>query len=210
MSKISRLHFALGSLIIDIPELELPDKGVTAITGPSGSGKTTFFKILIGLHQPKNWSWMFNGVEMSVLPIPQRQLGVVFQTYELFPHLTAEENIKIVMQSRNNITTASVEQLKHFKAKLKLERCWQTKGKYLSGGEQQRVALLRAILSAPRMILLDEPFSALDQALRYEAYEIVQDVLSEIQVPALMITHNLAEARLFTKHIVEFKNGRLA
>lgn len=210
MSKISRLHFSLGTLLIDIPELELPDNGVTAIVGPSGSGKTTFFKILIGLHQPKNWSWMFNGVEMAVLSVLQRQLGVVFQTYELFPHLTAEENIKLVMQSRNNMTTASVERLKYFKAKLKLEKCWQTKGKYLSGGEQQRVALLRAILSAPRMILLDEPFSALDQALRYEAYEVVQDVLSEIQVPALMITHNLTEARLFTKHIVEFKNGRLA
>ncbi len=209
MSKISRLHYAIGSLVIDIPELELSDKGVTAITGHSGSGKTTFFKILLGLHQPKAWSWNFDGVEMAHLHVSERQLGVVFQSYELFPHLTAEENIRLIMRSRNNVSSDALKQLEHFKAKLKLQKCWLTKGKYLSGGEQQRVALLRAILSSPRMILLDEPFSALDQALKYEAYEIVQEVLTEIQVPALMITHNLAEARLFTKHIIEFKNGQI-
>lgn len=209
MSKISQLHYSIGSLNLEIPHLEISDTGVTAITGQSGSGKTTFFRILLGLYQPQNWSWQFHGKEMAALDISQRQLGVVFQNYELFPHLTAEENIRLIMKSRNNLNATSEDQLNHFKQKLKLETCWTTKAQFLSGGEQQRVALLRAILSAPQMILLDEPFSALDPALKQEAYDVVKNVLSEIKVPALMITHNIAEARFFTERIIEFKNGKI-
>lgn len=209
MSKISNLNFSIGTLQLEVPQLTMSDQGVTAVIGPSGSGKTTFFKILLGLHRPQNWSWIFNDLEMSQLKVSERQLSVVFQSYELFPHLTAEENILLVMRSRNNLNSTSKELLSHFVNKLNLKNCLHTKAQFLSGGEQQRVALLRAVLSAPRMILLDEPFAALDAALKEEAYLVVQGVLAEIKVPALMITHNLPEARLFTERIIEFKNGKI-
>jgi ABC-type sugar transport system ATPase subunit len=209
MSKISQLVFKQDEFRLDIPELEIAEVGVTAITGHSGSGKTTFFKILLGIYQPDQWSWIFNGQEMSKLDIQDRQLGVVFQNYELFPHLSAEENITLVMKSRNNWNQKSQDQLEYFKNKLKLETCWKTEARKLSGGEQQRVALLRAVLSQPKMILLDEPFSALDKDLKQEAYQLVKQVLHEAGLPALMITHNSEEAKYFTSHIIEFKNGKI-
>lgn len=209
MSLIKNLKFSSDGFHIDIPFLEFSDQGVTAITGHSGSGKTTFFKILLGLHQPQNWSWTLHDHEMSHLSLNERQLGVVFQSYELFPHMTAQENITLVMRARDNFNKASLEMLEHFKRTLKLEKCWNTKAKNLSGGEQQRVALLRAVLSKPQLLLLDEPFSALDHEVKQEAYGLVQSVLSEIRVPALMITHNISEAKLFTSHIIEFKNGKI-
>lgn len=209
MSKISQLHYSLGTLNLEIPSLEIADEGVTAVVGPSGSGKTTFFRILLGLHQPTHWSWEFKGQQMAQLDITERRLGVVFQNYELFPHLTAEENILLIMRSRNNLNAESQKTLEHFKQKLKLEKCWTTKAKHLSGGEQQRIALLRAVLSAPQMILLDEPFSALDPELKQEAYDLVKGVLNEIKVPALMITHNRGEAQFFTHRVIEFNNGRV-
>jgi ABC-type sugar transport system ATPase subunit len=210
MSLIKNLNFTTDGFQIDIPHLEFADQGVTAITGHSGSGKTTFFKILLGLYQPQNWSWVLHNNEMSRLSPNERQLGVVFQSYELFPHLTAEENIILIMRARDNLNKSSQEILEHFKHSLKLEKCWNTKAKNLSGGEQQRVALLRAVLSKPQLVLLDEPFSALDHEVKQEAYGLVQSVLNEIRVPALIITHNISEAKLFTSHIIEFKNGKIA
>ncbi len=209
MSLIKNLNFTADGFQIDIPHLEFSDQGVTAITGHSGSGKTTFFKILLGLYQPKNWSWTLHNTEMSDLNLNERQLGVVFQSYELFPHMTAEENITLIMQSRGNLNKLALEMLEHFKHTLKLEKCWKTKAKNLSGGEQQRVALLRAVLSKPQLLLLDEPFSALDSEVKQEAYGLVQSVLGEIRVPALIITHNILEAKLFTSDIIEFKNGKI-
>jgi ABC-type sugar transport system ATPase subunit len=209
MSLIKNLNFTTDGFQIDIPHLEFADQGVTAITGHSGSGKTTFFKILLGLYQPQNWSWVLHNNEMSRLSPNERQLGVVFQSYELFPHLTAEENITLIMRARDNLNKSSQEILEHFKHSLKLEKCWKTKAKNLSGGEQQRVALLRAVLSKPQLVLLDEPFSALDHEVKQEAYGLVQSVLNEIRVPALIITHNISEAKLFTSHIIEFKNGKI-
>jgi ABC-type nitrate/sulfonate/bicarbonate transport system ATPase subunit len=123
--------------------------------------------------------------------------------------LSAEENITLVMKSRNNWNQKSQDQLEYFKNKLKLETCWKTEARKLSGGEQQRVALLRAVLSQPKMILLDEPFSALDKDLKQEAYQLVKQVLHEAGLPALMITHNSEEAKYFTSHIIEFKNGKI-
>ena len=209
MSVIKNLNFITDRFQVDIPHVEFADQGVTAITGHSGSGKTTFFKILLGLYQPKNWSWTLHNNEMSHLSLNERQLGVVFQSYELFPHLTAEENITLVMKARNNLSKESLQMLEHFKRTLKLEKCWNTKAKNLSGGEQQRVALLRAVLSKPQLVLLDEPFSALDSEVKQEAYSLVQSVLTEISVPALIITHNISEAKLFASHIIEFKNGKI-
>ena len=209
ISQIKNLEFTAEAFHLSIPHLEFSETGVTAITGHSGSGKSTFFKILLGLYHPENWSWILNQKEMSKLALDQRQLGVVFQSYELFPHLTAQENILLVMKARKNLDKISTELLEHFKHVLKLEKCWNTKGKNLSGGEQQRVALLRAVLSKPQLILLDEPFSALDHEIKQEAYALVQSVLHEIKVPALMITHNLQEAQLFTNSIIEFKNGKI-
>lgn len=210
MATIKNLKYSVGQFSLIIPELHLSDDAVTAITGPSGSGKTTFFKLLLGILQAKeNWSWILKGENLATLPVDQKKIGVVFQTYELFPHLTAFQNIDLIMKSRGNQSQEALDQLNYFKEKLKLESCWNTKAARLSGGEQQRVALLRAVLSKPRVLLLDEPFSALDPQLKIQSYEVVKSVLSEVQIPTYMITHNHDEAAYFTDKIIRLKNGQL-
>ncbi len=210
MSVIKNLHLQIQDFSLSIDELSLSDHEVTAVIGPSGSGKSTFFKALIGLEKPQsNWSWKFKEILLSDLDISERRLGVVFQNYELFPHLTAQQNIEMVMKARNNFGSEAQEKKEYFKNKLNLTKCWTTSAHRLSGGEQQRVALLRAMLSLPRLILLDEPFSALDEKNKNEAYDLLQSVISEIEAPALLITHDMKEAQLFAKKMIYFDQGRV-
>jgi ABC-type sugar transport system ATPase subunit len=209
MSVIKNLTFEIEKFKLNVPHLEISDNGLTAITGPSGSGKSTFLKILIGIHQPRGWHWNFKNVDLAALDISKRNLGVVFQNYQLFPHMTAEMNIKIVMKSKNNLNAEALEKLEYYKNKLNLTKCWQTQAQNLSGGEQQRIAILRAVMSRSEIILLDEPFSALDESNKHEAYKIVKELLYEAQIPALMVTHSLAEAHYFTEQFIKFDNGHL-
>ena len=143
MASIKNINLKLGSFSLIVKQLELPDTGITAIVGPSGSGKSSFFNTLIGLHQPVGWSWVMNDINLTELSIADRRLGVVFQNFELFPHLTAEENIKIVFKARRKDDFE--KGVRPLIEKLKLELCWRTKANDLSGGEKQRVALLRLI-----------------------------------------------------------------
>lgn len=205
------LQFKADSFQLKIDELEVPDQGVTAFWGHSGSGKTTLFKTLIGLYQPENWSWTYQNISLHELSLSERRLGVVFQNYELFPHLTAEENIRLVMSARHSQDTLSMaqKQCEEFKEKLHLHACWQTRADKISGGEKQRVALLRALLSQPRILLLDEPFSALDPHLRQEARLLLKSVLTDLKVPVYLITHDQADVEALADTQIELEKGRV-
>ena len=193
---------------LNCPELKFDARGITAIRGPSGSGKSTFFKILIGEFSPINWSWTLNNEEISNKDVSDRHLGVVFQNYELFPHLTAQENIEIVMKSRDNFSYQSLQQLDNYKKQLNLENCWNTKADHLSGGEKQRTAVLRAIMSKPKLILLDEPFAALDPALRQESRALLKGVIDKSGIPALMITHDEEDCVQLANRTIFMHDGR--
>lgn len=205
MSLIKNLHFSWSDFALDIPALEISDTGITALQGPSGAGKTSFLNVLIGLDNPNGWQWLFKGEDLAKLKPAERRMGVVFQGYDLFPHLTAEENILLVLSARYEgaAKAHALENLKKFKAQLGLEKCWGSFASVLSGGEKQRVALLRAVFSNPRMLLLDEPFAALDTELRSESRAIVRDLIQQLDIPVLLVTHDqldveaLANSRLF-------------
>jgi len=205
------LHFESDQFNLKIDELEIPDSGVTAFWGHSGSGKTTLFKTLIGLYQPKDWSWIYKDIALHALPLSERRLGVVFQNYELFPHLTAAENIQLVMQARHKKEDLqkAKQQCESFKARLHLDSCWNTKAEKISGGEKQRVSLLRALLSQPRLLLLDEPFSALDPHLRQEARLLLKSVLQELDLPVYLITHDEADVNALAHMRIELEKGRV-
>lgn len=211
MPVIKNLHFKLGRFSLDIDRLEWADTGVTALRGVSGAGKTTLLNVLIGFHQPQAWEWHFKGEDLSRLAVSDRRLGVVFQGYDLFPHLSAEENILLVLNSRHEKKEreTALRQLQVYKKQLQLEACWNTKAENLSGGEKQRVALLRAVISNPRMLLLDEPFSALDENLRDEARLLTKNFISQVNLPVLLITHDENDVRLLANHSLNISNGRI-
>ncbi len=211
MSSIKNLYIKFDQFELDIPELIIPDKGVTAIVGSSGSGKTTFLQTLIGLHQPKNWSWTFKGETLSDLSIGERRLGIVFQAYDLFPHLTAEDNILLILKARNSEKNydAAKKQLEQYKKVLNLDSCWGTLADKLSGGEKQRVALLRALVSNPRILLLDEPFSALDADLRFEARQMLKKVVSQLDIPVYLVTHDKEDVEFLAQHVVCMSHGQI-
>lgn len=211
MSSIKNLYFKLDNFELDIPSLDMPETGVTAIEGSSGSGKTTFLKILIGLYRPKEWIWKFKGENMNLLNINERRLGVVFQSYDLFPHMTAEDNILLVLNARNSNKDRNEvnKQLQKYKFQLGLESCWKAPAQNLSGGEKQRVALLRALVSNPRILLLDEPFSALDIDLRIEARRMVKELIEQLEIPVYLVTHDRKDVEFLAQSVIRMKNGKI-
>lgn len=211
MSSIRNLHIKLDNFELNIPELDLPEKGVTAIQGPSGSGKTTLLKALIGLYEPVGWTWKFKDEILSQLDMGKRRLGVVFQSYDLFPHLTAEDNILLILNARTpkNRYHEVNQQLQKYKIQLNLDSCWKTLAHKLSGGEKQRVALLRALVSSPRILLLDEPFSALDQELRFEARKLVKELLNQLDIPVYLITHDKEDVEFLAQKIIHLQAGKI-
>lgn len=211
MSYIKNLIIKLDHFELNIPELSLSETGVTAILGSSGSGKTTFLNTLVGLLQPLNWTWTFKGETLSALSISERNLGVVFQSYDLFPHLTSEENIKLIVNSRHRHSERAQAflLLEQYKVQLNLKSCWRTKADKLSGGEKQRVALLRALISQPRILLLDEPFSALDTGLRIEARQLVKKIIQQLDIPVYLITHDQEDVNFLADYVLHLKDGRI-
>ena len=212
MSLLKNINLKLGSFELAIPKLEIADTGVTALLGESGSGKTTLLNVLIGLHQLNNWEWSFNGTDLAKLKMSDRRLGVVFQGYDLFPHLTAQQNIEIVLKARypqKENQQNQISKLAESAEQLKLTKCWNTKAENLSGGEKQRVALLRAVFSNPRMLILDEPFSALDADLKIESREILKNFINKLDIPVLLVTHDLEDVTALAQHSFQMKNGRI-
>lgn len=210
MSLVRNLRHDYGDFRIEIPELELLDKGVTSLWGASGAGKTSVFRLLLGLDRPEpGFSWTFKGVDLAALPTPERRLGVVFQTLELFPHMTARENAEFAARARKIPSDEAKRTLEELTAVLGLAPFLDRKAALLSGGERQRVALARALMGQPRILFLDEPFSALDADLRIEARRLVKGALDRLECPAVLITHDRQDLEAFGGKVCEMSHGNI-
>jgi ABC-type sulfate/molybdate transport systems ATPase subunit len=209
MSLVENLHKRFDGFTINIPRWEIPDKGVTALWGPSGSGKTTVFRILLGLDAAPGWKWTWGQENLAALPSAERNLGIVFQTLDLFPHLSAQENIFFAAKAKRIEKQRAQERFEKLSRILQLGPFLQRQASLLSGGEKQRVALARALMSFPRMLLLDEPFTALDEALRSEARQLVSDLLRETPIPTLLITHDERDLKALANHVTEIHHGQI-
>ena len=198
---------------LDISEWKVSDDGITALSGRSGSGKTSVIRILLGLEDCPGLSWLVTTPEgekdLAKLPIEKRNLAVVFQNYELFPHLTAEENILFAAKAQRIPNREARERLERLAARLQIEGILKRKASVLSGGERQRVALARALIRNPRFLFLDEPFSALDIDLRQEARDLVKSIVSDYKVPTLLVSHDPADIDALAAHVVKIADGRL-
>ncbi len=209
MSRVENLIKDYDGFSIHIPRWEIPDSGVTALWGPSGSGKTSVFRLLIGLEPCPGLKWHFGDLDLASLPVPERRLGVVFQSLELFPHMTAEENILFPARARGIPLDEAQAKLRELTADLRMADYLRRPAKLLSGGEAQRVALARAVIGSPRFLFLDEPFSSLDAELKGEARAVVKKLMDRLRIPTLLITHDPADLESLAQTVVKIADGRL-
>jgi molybdate transport system ATP-binding protein len=200
-----------GEFSLDV-ELACPP-GVTCVMGPSGSGKSTILAVIAGLARPDRGRVVLGGevwldVERSIdVAVHARRLSYMFQGLALFPHMTALGNVEYGMHDLPRAERAA-------KARALLERLGVShlanrRPRTFSGGEAQRVALARAIARRPRLVLLDEPFSALDRELRLQLISLVRELVAELGVPLVHVTHSIAEARQLANQVIRIERGTI-
>lgn len=177
--------------------------------GPSGCGKTTILRMLAGFETPSSGKIVFDGKDVTHVPTNKRNVGMVFQSYALFPNMTVAQNIgfglKVANASASEIETRVREMLKLIKLDALAERYpWQ-----MSGGQQQRVALARALANRPKVLLLDEPLSALDAKIRISLREEIRELQRELNITTVFVTHDQEEALSISDRIVVLSEGRV-
>ena len=182
-----------GKILFNELNINLEKGEILAIIGPSGCGKTTLLRCICGLEELDSGKIFLNGDDITKVPAEERGIGLLFQKPVLYPHLSVSGNLSLA--SLNNHDKALVEVgLPNFE-----DRDVDT----LSGGEGQRVALARALLANPNVLLLDEPFSALDLDMSIKLINDVRALLKDRSCPAILVTHNIEEAKLFSDRMID-------
>ncbi len=194
---------------LDIPELEFEEKSYLTVLGPSGSGKTTFLRIVAGLEEADEGEIIVNGKNILSDPPWKRSIGLVFQNYALYPHLSVYQNIATpliqakIPQPQINSKIEDIAQIMGLEDKMgKLP-------KQLSGGQQQRVALARAVIKRPHILLLDEPLSNLDAKVRVDLRDYLKHIQREFELTAIHVTHDQAEGMALGDQMVIIHKGKL-
>jgi sulfate/thiosulfate transport system ATP-binding protein len=193
--------------------LQAREKEFLALLGPSGSGKTTLLRVLAGLEQPDTGEVRFGGEDFLALPVRQRKVGMVFQHYALFRHMTVAQNIAFGLSVRKRSERPSKVEIKDRVARLlelvQLEGLDKRFPSQLSGGQRQRVALARALAIEPRMLLLDEPFGALDAQVRRELRRWLRELHDRAGVTTVFVTHDQEEALDLADRVAILRDGEL-
>jgi molybdate transport system ATP-binding protein len=207
---LKALHTASGPRTLDV-RLTLAPGELLAISGPSGAGKTTLLRLLAGLDRPdggfiqaENQAW-YSKERRQWLPPQQRPLGFVFQDYALFPNMTVRQNLAFAATGQPQATRIINELLET----LELAELAERRPAVLSGGQQQRVALARALARRPRLLLLDEPLSALDLPTRLRLQQVLADVHRQFELTTILISHDPAEINRLATRVLELELGQV-
>jgi molybdate transport system ATP-binding protein len=205
-AKLCRKNFTLD-VAINLQE------HVTGLFGPSGSGKSTLLNIVAGLIKPDfgrivvDGQCLFDSNIGINIPIHQRHIGLVFQESRLFPHFTVQDNLtyglKLLEKPQQQFSLTQIIKL------LEIGHLLKQRPHQLSGGEKQRVAIGRALLSSPRLLLLDEPLASLDDRLKGQILPFLKRVAEEVNIPMIYISHSMEEVLQITKNIVLINNGKI-
>ena len=195
---------ALDNVSLDIASGEL-----LTILGPSGSGKTTLLKVVAGFERPDSGSVRIDGADVTAVPPARRDIGMVFQNYALFPHLTVRANVAFPLEMRNVARGEIDRRVSEALALVELAGYDQRLPRQLSGGQQQRVALARAIVFNPRLLLLDEPFGALDRKLRETMQLEVRRLQRRLGLTTIFITHDQEEALVLSDRVAVMNKGTI-
>ncbi len=189
--------------------------GVTVLLGPNGSGKSSLLRLLAGLNKPRagritlNDRLLFDARKKVNLSPEQRRIGMVFQDLALFPHLNVHQNIAFGLKVRRTSTTEISAQVDAILNKLGIATLVDRDVTTLSGGERQKVALARTLITDPQLLLLDEPTAALDPSARGSIRRWLHQVLGELQIPTLLVTHDAEEVAWFRKRVAVIENGQI-
>jgi ABC-type Fe3+/spermidine/putrescine transport system ATPase subunit len=201
-------HFGKNIVLRDV-SLDIAEGEFLTILGESGSGKTTLLRILAGFEQATSGEVWMAGERLDIQPPYRRRVNTVFQHYALFPHMTVEENVgyglRIAKVSVAEIQSRVTEAL----AKVKMSSFAKSKPSKISGGQQQRVALARALINRPRLLLLDEPLSALDANLRRQMQVELKALQREVGITFIFVTHDQDEAMVMSDRIALLRSGEL-
>lgn len=201
-------YIALNRVSLDADDGEL-----VALLGPSGSGKTTLLRIIAGLDFPDDGNVYFDGIDSTQLKIQKRHVGFVFQSYALFRHMTVFKNVAFgleVMRGQGRLDKAKVrDRVTELLQLVQLPGFENRLPHQLSGGQRQRVALARALAINPRILLLDEPFGALDAKVRKELRNWIKDLQHQLKVTTFFVTHDQEEALEMADRVAVMNNARI-
>ena len=189
--------------------LDVKDGSLLALLGPSGSGKTTLLRIIAGLETADSGNVVYQGEDVTNRPAQDRKVGFVFQHYALFRHMTVAENIGYGLRVRKTPKPEIHERVSELLRLIRLEGLQSRYPGQLSGGQRQRVALARALAAQPRVLLLDEPFGALDAKVRLELRQWLRRLHEEIHVTSIFVTHDQEEAFEVADRVVVMNDGRI-
>ena len=194
---------------VDDLNLEIQDGELVGLLGPSGCGKSTTLFMLSGLTEPSGGRILFGDNDVTTIPPEDREIGLVFQNYALYPHMTVLENIMFPLINRKVPKAEARDRAEKMAEVVHLEGLLHRKPKALSGGQQQRVAIARALVKRPKVLLLDEPLSNLDAKLRVETREEIRRIQQEVKITTIFVTHDQEEAMSISDRIAVMDKGVL-
>jgi sulfate transport system ATP-binding protein len=204
INKVFGTHVALYNVSIAVPA-----GGLSALLGPSGSGKTTLLRIIAGIEQPDSGAVRIGGRDVTRVPVRDRNIGFVFQNYALFEHMTVAENIGFGLSVRKAPKQEITDRVKELLGLIQLPGLHGRLPSELSGGQRQRVALARALAPRPDVLLLDEPFGALDAKVRAELRRWIRQLHDEVHITSVFVTHDQEEAFEVADHVAIMGSGRI-
>jgi putative spermidine/putrescine transport system ATP-binding protein len=210
--RLRNLYKAYGqTAAVDDVSLDVPAGAFVSLLGPSGSGKTTTLNLIAGFLTPDRGDILIDNRSVADVPPHKRNIGMVFQSYSLFPHMTVAENVGFPLRMRSKLTR--VEAQKRIAEMLALVQLSHLSARYprqLSGGQQQRVAMARALVSGPRLLLMDEPLGALDKKLREQMQTEIRRIHRSVGTTVVYVTHDQSEALTMSDLVVVMHRARIA
>lgn len=207
---LDKIRKTYGSAIaLDDLSLRVSKGEFVTLLGPSGSGKTTCLRAIAGMVNLNSGRILIGGRDVSSVPMNKRNIGMVFQNYSLFPHLTVSQNVAYPLRVRRIRHAEAVSEVEQALALVRLEKFGHRRPSELSGGQQQRVALARALVFNPDVLLLDEPLSALDRLLREEMQYELRRIHREIGTTMICVTHDRTEALTMSERVIVMRDGQI-
>lgn len=208
--ELTAIRKTYGTVVaVDDLDLNIESGEFVTLLGPSGCGKTTTLRMVAGFVRPTGGTIVLGGQDVTGVPPHRRSVGLVFQNYALFPHMTVQKNVEFGLKMRGVSQAERVERTREALAMVQLQDHGERRPGQLSGGQQQRVALARALIIRPSVLLLDEPFGALDKQLRDHMRVELRELQKQLGISTLFVTHDQDEALSMSDRIVVMAEGRV-